>query len=195
MIRRKSVFSKKLLAVLLCGIFLLSFSIVYLAISLTPFAHNRELAHSYPSLEGSSNLFPAGIFGPAPKVTDVPLDTTIVIVLTRPVTIENFTLAPQGPAFTQTIEHSPPASETYTFYFAEPLEPATTYTVSMLSGGKPVSWNFTTTTEPYEPHYSTYLYPSVPWIALVIALTVTCSVSLIIWAQKRKNQRLKVAKE
>ncbi|MGD6807042.1 MAG: Ig-like domain-containing protein [Candidatus Bathyarchaeia archaeon] len=155
-----------------------------------PFAHYRELIHSYPSLESSSNLFPMGIFGPAPNSTGVPLDTAIVIALTRPVNIENFSLAPQGPAITQTVEHSPPASETYTFYFAEPLEPATPYTVSALSGGEPVSWNFTTTTVPYEPQYNTYLYPYVPWVALGVAVLVTFSVCLIIWQKNSGGLRV-----
>jgi Bacterial Ig-like domain len=184
--RRKSLLTKKLLALLLFGIFLVSFSSLYLAISLTPFAYYHELAHSYPHLEGSSNLFPVGIFGPAPNSTDVPLDTAIVISLTRPVNIENLSLTPQGPIVSQTIEHSPPASETYTFYFAEPLKPATTYNVSLMSGGKPVTWNFTTTAA-YQPRYSTYLYPSVPWATLAIAVAVTFSVSPIIWYKKGKT--------
>lgn len=114
-----------------------------------------------------------GIFGPAPNSTDVPLDTAIVISLTRPVNIQNLSLAPQEPIASQTIEHSPQASETYTFSLAEPLEPATTYNVSLLAVGKPVTWNFTTTAEPYQPRFNTYLYPSVPWGALAIAATVT----------------------
>ena len=188
--RRKSQFTKKLLAVLLLGVFILSFSSAYLVISLIPFAYYRELVHSNPTLEGSSNLFPVGIFGPTANSTDVPLDTAIVIALTRPVTIENLSLSPQGPAVSQKVEHSLPASETYTFYFAEPLEPATTYNVTVLSGGEPVTWNFRTTDAPYESHYNTYLFPSVPWVALGIAGLATFSVALLIW-QKGKTMEAK----
>ncbi len=187
--RQKTVFSKKLSAVLLLGVFLLALSSTYLVISLTPFAYHRELVQSYPPLEGASSLFPVGILGPAPNSTDVPLDTAIVIALTRPVNIENLNIAPQGPAVSKTIAHSPPASETYIFCFTDPLKPATTYNVTALSGGKPITWNFTTTAEPYEPRYSTYLYPYTLWVALAVAAFVTVSVFLIILHKKEKRLR------
>ena len=173
------------------AIILILFPVTFLSscilISLTPFAYYHERANSCPPLEGSSNLFPVGIFGPSPNSTEVPLDTAVVIFLMRPVNIENFSLTPQGPLAIQTIEHSPPASETYTFCFAEPLKPVTTYNITLLAGGKPVTWNFTTTAKPYSARFNTYLCPSVPWVALAIATSITFGVTLVVWHKKRKT--------
>jgi len=173
-------------AVIFLTIFISSFLSSYVVISLTPFAYYRERAHSSPPLDGSSNLFPVGIFGPAPNSTDVPLDTAIVIFLMRPVNIKDFNLSPQVPIAAQTTERIPPASEEYTFYFADPLKPDKTYNVTLLAGGKPVTWNFTTTAEPYAPRFNTYLYPSVLWASFAIATAITFGVSLIIWHKKGK---------
>jgi hypothetical protein len=178
--------SKKYLAAMLVLVFSVVFLVSYFLISLTPFAFYRERQHSYPPLGGSSNFFPVGIFGPSPNSTDVPLDTAIVISFMRPVNIEDLELSPEAPIASQTTKQSLPASVEYTFCFAEPLEPATTYKVSVLSGGKPVTWNFTTTAEPYQPKFNTYLYPSVPLVAFAVAIIITFSVSLIMWHGKRK---------
>jgi hypothetical protein len=181
----KNLSTKKFRAVIFIAIFISSFLCSYFVISLIPLAYYHERADSQPTLGGSISLI--GVFGPAPNSTDVPLDTAIVVFFMRPVNITDLYLVPEVPIKSQSIEQSHPASVEYTFSFAEPLESATTYNVSLLAGGKPLTWNFTTTAEPYQPRFNTYLYPSVPLVAFAIAITMSFSVSLMVRHKKRKT--------
>jgi hypothetical protein len=195
---RKSLFTKKLLALLLFGVFLFSFSCSYLAISLTPYGYVTERVYSKP--QASANNEPSAMGGaflgnqilylmPEAGSTNVSRDTAIWIDEPRPVRVENIRLSPEV-AISRTDKHYPPASVAIAVYPSELLQPNTTYNVSAVVADTPSWWSFTTSPEPNQYKSNTYLNPSVPWIALAIAITTTFGVFLV-WRSVRNSYNQK----
>jgi hypothetical protein len=176
-----------LLALLLAVVLAVSFFSAFLVISQLPFAYSKQKAYSTPA-EG---LWPPeGFFfvGPAPNSTGVPLDTTVVIDETRPSTVSNLTLTPEAVIERQTYKVYV-ASPEYTFYFAEPLRPATTYNVSVIIGGDPISWRFTTTPEPFHPRFvSVFLEANALLASTIIATVTTLGAGLVIWTRRLRSK-------
>lgn len=173
--------SKKLhVAIILTLFFVLTFLVLFLVISLTQSAHSTP--GNYISAVDSMSI----TIGPAPNATNISLDTTITIDALSATTISNLRMTPQVPIALVTNEVSGPLSYKQTFYPAQPLEPATSYVVSVTIKNIPVSWSFTTTSEPYHPTISFYLATYALWIALSAATATTSSIGFAIWYRKKR---------
>jgi hypothetical protein len=144
--------SKKMRAALiLAAVFACTFLIVFLGISLTQPAHSTP--EHYVSGIGGMTI----TIGPKPNSTDAPLDTTITIDALSSAALDDLRLTPEVPFSRVDIEVSGTLSYQRTFYPAQLLKPATSYTASVTIRDMPVSWSFTTTSEPYHPTISFYL--------------------------------------
>ena len=162
------------------AVFALTFLSVFLVISLT------QSAYSIPEHYASGVNGMTITIGPKPNSTDVPLDTTITIDALSAATLNDLHMAPEVPINSVAIEVSGPLSYKQTFYPAQLLKPATSYTVSLTIRNIPVSWSFTTTSELYHPTISFYLATYVLWIAFSTAIATTLLVHLAIWYKKKR---------
>jgi parallel beta-helix repeat protein len=98
---------------------------------------------------------------PEPNSIDVPLNTTLSISFGRPPSIVELSMSPEVVVKERTFEPVGVAGGLYTFHLSELLEPATTYSVTIVFGSEgapegfaPTStrtWNFTTMAEATEP--------------------------------------------
>jgi hypothetical protein len=170
------------LVLILVVVFAFTFTVVFLGISSTQSAYSTP--ENYLSeVEGMDiNI------GPKPNATDVPLDTTITIDAFSSATLNDLQTTPEVPIANVAVEVSGPIAYKQTFYPAQQLEPATTYTVTVTIRDTPVSWSFTTTSEQYQPTISFYLATYAPWIAIATAtITTLLSASAI---QRRKKKQL-----
>ena len=173
--------SEKLhIAIILILVFVLTFLIPFLVISLTQSAYSTP--SNYVSAVDSMSI----TIGPAPNSTNISLDTTITIDALSAATISNLQMTPEVTIALVTSEVSGPLSYKQTFYPAQPLEPATSYIVSVTIKNIPVSWSFSTTSEPYHPTISFYLATYALWIALSAATATTSSVGFAIWYRKKR---------
>ena len=173
--------SKKLhVALILAPVFVLTFLTLFLAISLTQSAYSTP--DNYASAVDSMDI----TIGPTPNSTDVPLDTTITIDALSSATISDLRITPEVAIALVANEVSGPLSYKQTFYPAQRLEPATSYTVSVTIKDIPVSWSFTTTSEPYNPTISFYLATYALWISLSVAAATTSIVGFAIWHKKKR---------
>lgn len=167
--------SKKMqTALILAAAYALTFLTVFLVISLT------QSAYSTPEHYTSDVAGMDFTIGPKPNATDVPLDTTITIDALSSAALDDLHLSPEVPISHVGVEVTGTLSYQRTFYPAQLLKPASSYTVSVTIRDVPVSWNFTTTSEPYQPTLSFYLATYVLWIALSTATATTALVGLTI---------------
>jgi hypothetical protein len=173
--------SKKMrVALILAAVFALTFLTVFLVISLT------QSAYSTPEHYASGVNGMTITIGPKPNSTDVPLDTTITIDALSPATLNDLHSTPEVPISLVATEVSGPLSYQHTFYPAQLLKPATSYTVSVKISDVPVTWSFTTTSEPYHPTISFYLATCVLWIAFSTAAATTLIVGLAVGYRKKQ---------
>jgi hypothetical protein len=173
--------SKKMRAALiLAAVFGLTFLTVFLVIFTTQSAYSTP--DSYVSGVDGMDI----TIGPTPNSTDVPLDTTITIDALASAALNDLHLTPEVPIARVTSEVSGPLSYKQTFYPAQLLEPATSYTVSVTIVNVPVSWSFTTTSEPYHPTISFYLATYVLWIAFATSVATTLLFGSAIWYRKKR---------
>jgi len=96
-------------------------------------------------------------------------------------------LSPEVPIERRVDEHIPVASKCTTFYFSEPLKPATTYNVTLFFGDEPISWNFTTTAEPYYPRYEPM--PSALGISIIAIVSATITFGVGAKVLKKKHEQ------
>jgi len=173
--------SKKMRAALiLAAVFVLTFLTIFLVISSTQPAYSTPDSYI---LEGNDMAI---TIGPKPNATDVPLDTTITIDALASAALNDLHLTPEVPIAHITSEVSGPLSYKQTFYPAQLLKPATSYTVSVTIVDVPLSWSFTTTSKPYHPTISFYLATYVLWIAFSTATATTLLVGLAMWYRKKR---------
>jgi hypothetical protein len=168
-------------ALILAAVFASTFIIVFLVISSTQSAYSTP--ETYVSVAGGMDI----TIGPKPNATDVPLDTTITIDAFSSATFNDLQITPELSIANVAVEVSGPISYKQTFYPAQLLEPATTYTVSVTIRDEPVSWSFTTTSQPYQPTTSFYLATYAPWIALATATITTLLATSVIWRKKKQT--------
>jgi len=174
--------SKKQYAVLLLvAVFLGSFLVAFLTISLT------QSAYSTPSqyLVGLNGMDIT--LGPPPNSTDVRLDTTITIDAVATAELNDLHLTPEVPIASVASHTTGILTYVNTFYPAKLLTPATSYNVSVVVEGVPVSWSFTTTSEPFSPGISYYLATNVLGVALATATPATSVVGFVVWHKRRKG--------
>jgi len=188
---RKLVFT----LLLLVAVFLLSYLVVFFAISSTPYGYYTEHVYSKPQTPSSYDYSNLGdqwknqLLTPMPEAgsTNVSRDTAIWIDEPRPVRVENLSLSPEVPIATITDEHFPPASAIITVYPAELLQPNTTYNVSAIVAGQPAWWTFTTSSEPSSRRLNYF-----SWVAFTAAILSTMTVMLAFLLQRRrKHTRLR----
>ncbi len=171
--------SKKMRAALiLAAVFASTFLTVFLVIASTQSAYSTP--DSYVSeFEGVDITI-----GPKPNATGVPLDTTITIDAFSSAELNDLHTTPEVPIANMAVEVSGPMSYKQTFYPDHLLKPATSYTVSVTIRDTPVSWSFTTTSEPYQPTTSFYIATYAPWIAIAAAITMAMLTGSAIWHRK-----------
>jgi hypothetical protein len=173
--------SKKLrMALVLALAFSASFTAAYLALFLTQTGHSTPA--SYLSTINGMDL---GL-GPPPNATNVPLDTAITVEAVASAALNNLHLMPEVPIARVYSEATSSLTYLNTFYPAELLQPATAYNVSVTFLGTPVSWAFTTTSEPYHPSLNYYLATNMVWISLAAAALTTAVVGLAVWFKFRQ---------
>jgi hypothetical protein len=151
---------------------------------LTPSPYLHEQAYSTPTQFWAWSDLAPGLIGPAANVTNVPLDTTIVIFQMRPMNVGELYLSPEVPIECRVDEHVPVASKRTTFYFSEPLKPTTTYNATLFFSDKPISWNFTTTAEPYYPRYEAFPSALGIFVDVTISAVVASVGGLEVWKKK-----------
>ncbi|MBM4401095.1 MAG: hypothetical protein FJ045_04005 [Crenarchaeota archaeon] len=174
--------SKKLhLTLRLAVVFSASFLTVFSAIFLTQSAYSTPSNHVL-IVDGMDITL-----GPPPNSTNIPLDTTITIDALASASLNDLHMTPEVPIARVYSEVSGPLTYLNTFYPAQLLKPATSYTVSVTIMDVPVSWSFTTTSEPFNPGISFYLATNVLWIALSAAISATSIVAFVIWFFRRKQ--------
>jgi hypothetical protein len=174
---------KLYLVLLLAVVFVVSFLTLFLAIFFS------QSAHSTPSSYG---LILNGMdisVGPPPNSTNVPLDTTITVDALASAALNDLHLAPEVPIASRYSQVTSSLTYLNTFYPAQLLKPATSYTVSVTVMNEPVSWSFTTTSEPFNPGISFCLATNALWIALSAATSATLIAGFAIWL-KRKRAKL-----
>ena len=173
-------------ALILVAVFASTFIIVFLALSGTQSAYSTPDT-SLSAVEGMDITI-----GPKPNATDIPLDTTITIDTFSAAILNDLQVTPEVSIANVAVEVSGPISYKQTFYPAQLLQPATTYTVSVTIRNEPVSWSFTTNSQPYQPTTSFYLSAYSPWIALVTAIITTTLASSAIWRKKKQTNNLHI---
>ena len=166
---------------------LLIFSVVFLAvfsvIALT------QSPYSMPSSEAL--VVDGGMeikLGPFPNATSVALDSAITVDAVASATIGNLHITPETLIASSSSESTGPLTYLYKFYPAEPLKPATNYTVSATIMDNQVSWSFTTTAESFKPPLTYSLAKNVIWIALAAAALATLIAAIIIRRKQEKNR-------
>jgi hypothetical protein len=173
--------SEKLyLASRLAVVFAASFLTVFLAIFLTQSAYSTP--SNYVSVVNGMDI----TLGPPPNSTNIPLDTTITVDALASAALNDLHLTPEVPIASRYSEVTSSLTYLNTFYPAQPLKPATSYTVSVTILNEPVSWSFTTTSEPFNPGISFYLATNVLWIALSAATSATIIVGFAIWLRRKR---------
>jgi len=155
------------LLLLLALVFSVTFLSVFLAIILSLSAYSTPPAYTL-DIDGM------GIkVGPPPNSTGIRLDTSIIIDALTSASLADFQMTPQVGIARLSSENSSPLTYLNSFYPAQPLKPATFYTVSVIVMNVPVSWSFTTTVEVFSPGISFYLATNAFWTALLTAVLVT----------------------
>jgi hypothetical protein len=172
--------SKKQFAILLLvAVFLSSFTAVFLAIFLTQSAYSNPSQYQL-SLDGMDIML-----GPPPNSTNIRLDTTITIDAVATADIIDLRLTPEVPIASVASHTTGILTYVTTFYPAKLLNPGTSYNVSATVSDKPVSWSFTTTSEPFDPGIGFYLATNVLWIALAAATSATAVAGFAVWYNRR----------
>lgn len=175
--------SKKLYSTLLLAVvFSASFLAVFWAIFFTQSAYSMPPGYilAVDSMEIT--------LGPPPNSTNIRLDTTIIIDILNSAIISDLHITPEVPIARVTSENSGPLSSLNKFYPAQQLKPATTYNVSATMMNVPVSWSFTTTSEPIKPGISFYLATNAVWISLLTAVSATSIAGFAVWHKRKKSE-------
>ncbi len=168
------------MALILAVVFSASFLTIYLAIFFSQSSHSTP--SNSVSLVGGMDIS----LGPPPNSTNVPLDTTITVEAVASANLNDLHLTPDVSIARVYSEVTSPLTYQNTFYPAQLLQPATTYNVSVTIMDLPVSWTFTTTSEPFTPGISFYLATNVLWISLAVAASATAIVGFAVWFKFRK---------
>ena len=154
------------------------FSIVFLVTFLT--IQFTQSAYSTPAKDVLAVEGMRITLGPPPNFTNIPLDTTITIDTLASVALNDLRITPEVPISHVTSYVSGPLSYEETFHPAHPLDPSTSYAVSVTILDVPVSWTFTTTSETFNPGISFYLAKNTLLIAFSVAVLASVSFGLII---------------
>ena len=191
----KKPLRKVVYALILIAVFLVSYGASLLVISVIPCGHYSARQYSNPQTSinyGSPStmggawqeqlllVFPAG-------ASNVPRDTSIVIVAPRPVRVFNVTFNPTvAIAEDKFVEYDGfGPSSVQTVYPASLLQLNTTYNVTATVAGT-LSWFvFTTSSNPSQVAFAHPLASYDLWVAIIGAILVTLTVSLLMSRSRR----------
>jgi hypothetical protein len=159
------------------------------------FRDDRNLpivSQSAPEPFGSSqSLYLVFIDYPERDSINVPRTTDIILETARPAGIIEVYLNHEAKIANVTLESVPPAGGKYTFHLAEPLQPNTTYTATVIYGqaippdldSSPInieSWSFTT------GNTVTTASPTI-WVVAITVLVVVVGAGLLFYLRKRNH--------
>ncbi len=178
-----SPFKKLHLFLFLALIFSVSFLTLFLAIFFS------QSAYSTPPIY-TLEVNGMGVkVGPPPNSTGISLDTTIIIDALTSVSLTDFQITPHVSIARLDSENSGPLTYLNKFYPAQPLEPATFYTVSVSIMNVPVSWSFTTS-DVFSPGIGFQLATNALWIALGISALATLIAAFTIRLRSKVKSNL-----
>ncbi len=169
---------------LLVLVFLVSFLIIFLPIILTQSAYSTP--NSYSSIINGMAI----TLGPPPNSTNIALDTKIIVDALASASLDDLHASPEVNFASVSSETTGPLTYQTTFYPDKPLDPATTYTISVTIMETAVSWSFTTTTESFHPGTSYYLSTNGLWIALGVAASATIIIGFASWFKRKQKAKL-----
>jgi hypothetical protein len=121
---------------------------------------------------------------PAPNATDVSLGTTIIVSWTRAPPIAELRLTPEVPIADRTSEGSIIDGERYIWHLSQPLQPSTTYRVTITFGEenntRSDSWGFTTIAS----QSTSFPLNSLLGVAIIAAIVVVLVVAVVVFRRK-----------
>ncbi len=163
-------------------VFSVSFLVVFLAILLTQSEYSTPT--SYASIFNGMDI----AVGPPPNSTNISLDTTITVEALASASLNDLHVTPKVNFASVTSETTGPLTYLTTFHPDKLLKPGTSYNVSVTIMNMPVSWSFTTTSQPFHPGTSYYLATNGLWIALSVA---TFSTTIAAFVTKARGKTTK----
>lgn len=184
---RVKLSNKRNAILLLVIVFVVLYVATFAAISTTNTAYSTPQTVPTDVYRNNSRIPIAVGIGPCPNAIDVPLNTAIVVFQLRSCKIENLELTPYVPILGRSDQAEGPASGITTFYPAVPLEPNTTYNVSVTVIDTVLSWVFTTTVDSFQPSISYYLATYALGIAVVPATIGACIVGKMFFINVQKS--------
>jgi hypothetical protein len=168
--------------VLVAAVFPVVFLIVFSTITFT---------QSPYSLPASSVLIVNGMdikVGPAPNATQVPLNTALTVDALASASLNDLKVQPETRIIIGSSDTTGPLTYQTTFLPAEPLKPATTYTVTVTIVDAPTTWSFNTTAEPFKPTLSYILSTQALWISAAAAAVAVVVASFAVGATKKRQK-------
>ena len=171
-------FKNKRFFFILIVIFAISFSVIFFFVSLTKTAYSSPSQTTLLFNQMSINL------GPSPNSTNIPLDTVITVDTIASASLTDlYTIPYETFDYVNSYATGPLTSETR-YYPGQPLNPATSYTISVTIFGNPVTWNFTTTSQPFTPKINYFLAKNNLLITFLTAIIITLLSGFFIWLRK-----------
>ena len=159
-------------------IFAISFSTLFLLISIT------QSAYSIPSQTTIMVNQMSITLGPAPNSTNIPLETAITVDTIASASLNDLIIIPDEKFDHITSYATGPITYETRYYPAQPLKPATSYNMSITIFDNPVTWTFTTTSQPFTPEINYYLAKNNVLIILLTATIITSISGFFIWLRK-----------
>ena len=163
---------------ILIVIFALSFFIAFLLISLTQSAYSTPSQTTIIFNQMSITL------GPAPNSTNIPLDTTISVDTIASASLTDLYTIPDEKFGHITSYATGPLTYETRYYPGQPLKPDTSYNISVTIFDNPVTWTFTTTSQPFTPELNYYLAKNNVLFTLLTATIITSISGFFIWLRK-----------
>ena len=171
-------FKNKRFFFILIVIFVISFSVIFFFVSLTQTAYSSPSQTTILFNQMSINL------GPSPNSTNIPLDTIITVdTIASALLTDLYTLPNEKIDYVTSYATGPLTYETR-YYPAQPLKAATFYTISVTIFDNPVTWNFTTTSQPFTPKINYFLAKNNLLISFLTSTIIALLSGFFIWLRK-----------
>ena len=171
-------FKNKRFFFILIVIFAISFSVIFFFVSLTQTAYSSPSQTTILFNQMSINL------GPSPNSTNIPLDTVITVDTIASASLTDLYTIPYETFEYITSYATGPLTYETRYHPAQPLKPATSYTISVTIFDNPVTWNFTTTSQPFTPKINYFLAKNNLLITFLTAIIITLLSGFFIWLRK-----------
>ena len=135
----------------------------------------------------------AGSYFPEPDSVDVPLDTTVSISFGRPPSIVELNITPEVVVKERNIENVGRYGARHIFVFSEPLQPLTTYNITVVFGtpNSTRSWSFTTRNEILDVPKDDPLDMTPVYLAVIVIVIITSTIIGLYVSRKREKRNTK----